>query len=37
VQIDGGTAGVESHDLVEVTATRTVPEPQFATPRSADD
>ena len=37
VQIDGGTAAVESHDQVEVTATRTVPDPKYATPRSAGD
>lgn len=36
VQIDGGQASVQTQDLVEVTATRTVPEPQHATPRSPE-
>lgn len=35
VQIDGGTATVAQQDHVEVTATRVVPEPEHATPRSA--
>lgn len=37
VQIDGGTASVDQQDRVEVTATRVVPEPEHATPRSATD
>jgi len=36
VQIDGGDASVRTQDHVEVTATRDVPLPQHATPRSAD-
>ncbi|MBD3780348.1 MULTISPECIES: DUF881 domain-containing protein [unclassified Cellulomonas] len=36
VQIDGGQASVQTQDLVQVTATRTVPEPQHATPRSPE-
>jgi uncharacterized protein YlxW (UPF0749 family) len=36
VQVDGGTATVEQHDLVEVTATRTPATPEFATPTVPD-
>jgi uncharacterized protein YlxW (UPF0749 family) len=36
VQIDGGNASVQTQDHVEVTATRDVPVPEHATPRSAD-
>jgi uncharacterized protein YlxW (UPF0749 family) len=32
VQVDGGSATVEQHDEVQVTATRTPSEPEFATP-----
>lgn len=32
VQIDGGTSHVEQLDLVQVTATREVPDPRYATP-----
>ncbi|MEV7971774.1 DUF881 domain-containing protein [Cellulomonas sp. NPDC089187] len=32
VQIDGGTARVEQRDLVQITALRTLTEPQYATP-----
>lgn len=37
VQIDGGTSHVEQHDLVQVTATREVPDPRYATPDDQDD
>lgn len=37
VQIDGGTSQVETQDLVQVTATRIVPDPRFAAPRTGDD
>ncbi len=33
VQVDGGLGSVSQEDQVEVRATRTVPAPQFATPR----
>jgi uncharacterized protein YlxW (UPF0749 family) len=36
VQIDGGTATVAQEERVEVTATRVAPEPEHATPRSAE-
>ncbi len=36
VQIDGGTASVQTQEQVEVTATRAVPEPEHATPRTGD-
>ncbi|QZN84165.1 DUF881 domain-containing protein [Cellulomonas sp. C5510] len=36
VQIDGGQTAVQTQDLVQVTATRTVPEPEHATPRSPE-
>jgi uncharacterized protein YlxW (UPF0749 family) len=32
VQVDGGSASVEQHDEVEVTATRVPSTPEFATP-----
>jgi uncharacterized protein YlxW (UPF0749 family) len=32
VQVDGGSASVDQHDEVEVTATRTPSAPEFATP-----
>jgi uncharacterized protein YlxW (UPF0749 family) len=37
VQIDGGTSSVSTQDRVEVTATREVPEPEHATPRTSED
>ncbi len=37
VQIDGGTATVSTEDLVEVTATRDVPDPQYAEPEASGD
>lgn len=36
VQIDGGDASVSTEHLVQVTAIRSVPDPQFATPRPAE-
>lgn len=36
VQIDGGNASVSTEHLVEVTAIRSVPDPQFATPRTSE-
>ncbi|WP_454048647.1 DUF881 domain-containing protein [Cellulomonas sp. Marseille-Q8402] len=35
VQIDGGDATVRTQEEVEVTATRDVPDPQFATPQTS--
>lgn len=35
VQIDGGTATVSSEEQVEVTATRAVPDPQYAEPETS--
>lgn len=37
VQIDGGDATVEQQEEVEVTATRAVPDPQFATPQTSGE
>jgi uncharacterized protein YlxW (UPF0749 family) len=37
VRNDGGEALVERHELVRITAVRSVPEPRFATPVPTDD